>query len=74
MMLGMYRLEEIKLDKIKLKPAIWKEKQSSELRKGIAMGRWGVGGGKHGLPTHSTHTPHIISGNNSGISEGHNEG
>lgn len=39
------RLEEIKLDKIKLRPAMYKEKQSVELQKGIATQKGGEGRG-----------------------------
>lgn len=63
-------LEEIKLEKIKLKPAIWKEKQSVELGKGKVGGRRGAG--KHRQPTYST--THVTSENNAGISGGHTKG
>lgn len=39
------RLEEIKLHKIKLRPAMYKEKQSVELQKGIATQKGGEGRG-----------------------------
>lgn len=51
---GCARLEETKLDKIKLRPAICKEKQSDEFQKGIATKRGGEGRGS----TASPHTPH----------------